>query len=1065
MTRMSALCDATGWNRVGGTSFRGALRRGSLLGMLSAAMVLVSPGPGAPLEATPPPPTFPTEVELITVDAVVLDAQGKPVRGLTRDDFQVLDEGQPQQVVSFEAFVQDAPASGPPEPYAPPLVATNASAANEGAAKKQGRVFGVLVDDLFLSAPMSAEARKAVRAFLERSLGDGDEVTLGTSSGEVWWSGRVPESRADLLAVLNRVKGHAVDAVLSPDRMNDYEAFAIANREALDGPITYRVVQRWLDDQLCLRRQNSVVVGASSSALDGIGACASRVRSRAAELDTQRRERTRVTLEAVRRAVEALSPGRGRKSLLLFSLGFLEDSFTDLRNLAAAAREANVAVYFLDLNGLRALSSGFSAVQAGSPPRVSDLTATSVEETQFSIAGSWNLADETGGFAVRNTNDLGTGAERVAAESRVFYLLGFHPPAGKPAKGWHKIEVRVTQPGVTVRARRGYTLTPSAKASRDPHELASQAALRDDAGIPLRLASYVLEPAADGKTRVEVVTEIDVAEAGSREREGRRVSQLALRLVALARDGGKLVARDVSLEVEAPATAGASSTPSWRPARLEFALPSGVYRVRAAVRDTLSKKAGAVTQRLVVPDPSEFHLSTPVLSDHLGSDGKGPRPLAHQRFQSAADRSLLCQFDVFGATRDQATGRPKVTVSFVLQHEDQRILGQSSPTGMVPTADGRLSQVIALPLGQLTNGEYHLGLTVEDQVAKKSLDFSAVFVVEGGADRPAGPPEPEIQASPPAPASSDLGSVLELAGRYVVQYQESFGNMLADETYHQEYRHGDRGPQARDTRAEVLVMTLPGVIPWSTFRDVYEVDGKALRDRKKRLERLFRESPATAPERAKAWLQESARYNLGPIQRTVNAPTVAMLFLHPANQHRFSFESRGERTIGGLPVVEVGFREQARPTVVRDAHDNDVPTQGRFLLDPVSGTVLGTEVEYDLDPRDPEHREIGRVVTEFRFDPKLKVFLPIEMRERYEVPLEAVVAHGSPFDRAEAAGANSGLALVSPGVTEQAIGTGGETGARKAVIQTTARYGAFRRFGVTTEEAYLPSTPDAGHPD
>jgi hypothetical protein len=54
---------------------------------------------------------------------------------------------------------------------------------------------------------------------------------------------------------------------------------------------------------------------------------------------------------------------------------------------------------------------------------------------------------------------------------------------------------------------------------------------------------------------------------------------------------------------------------------------------------------------------------------------------------------------------------------------------------MVPAADGRLSQVIALPLGQLTNGEYNLSLTVEDQVAKKSLDLSATFVVEGGTER------------------------------------------------------------------------------------------------------------------------------------------------------------------------------------------------------------------------------------------------------------------------------------------------------------------------------------------
>ena len=68
------------------------------------------------------------------------------------------------------------------------------------------------------------------------------------------------------------------------------------------------------------------------------------------------------------------------------------------------------------------------------------------------------LAEETGGFSLRNNNDLAGAAARVAAESRTFYLLGFHPPAGKRADTWRKLRVTVTRSGVTVRAQRGYRL-------------------------------------------------------------------------------------------------------------------------------------------------------------------------------------------------------------------------------------------------------------------------------------------------------------------------------------------------------------------------------------------------------------------------------------------------------------------------------------------------------------------------------------------------------------------------------------------------------------------------------
>ena len=69
-----------------------------------------------------------------------------------------------------------------------------------------------------------------VRAFLERGARSGDEIVLGTSSGDVWWSARIPEGLEDLLAVAQRVRGK-YEELFSINNMTEYEAFVIANRE------------------------------------------------------------------------------------------------------------------------------------------------------------------------------------------------------------------------------------------------------------------------------------------------------------------------------------------------------------------------------------------------------------------------------------------------------------------------------------------------------------------------------------------------------------------------------------------------------------------------------------------------------------------------------------------------------------------------------------------------------------------------------------------------------------------------------------------------------------------
>lgn len=645
------------------------------------------------------------------MDAVVLDEEGQPVPGLTKDDFVVKEDGQPRDVVSFEAFDVGA-ARDEPDAVAPGVVASN-----EPAASDSGRGFAIVLDDLRIAPERTTGAQDAVKQFLERSVRDGDLVTLATTSGNAWWSARVPEGREDFLAVLARARGRFLDASVL-DRMSDYEAFWIADREdsSGSGPVTARVVARWEATGAC-----PVLAGRGS-----IG-CPGRVRAHATQLDGIRRDRRRSTLACVRRGIEAFAPIRGRKSLLLLSEGFLEDFGGDARAVAALSREANTAVYFVDVRGLVALPGGLgSAAVQGPPPSGRER----FEAATLESAGAVALADDTGGFSVRNTNDLAAGVQRVAAESRVFYLLGFHPPEGKAPGEWRKLRVEIKRPGLTVRARRGYTLRSemtAAAAAKPGKEKRKEPALdpvvaraidspHNASGIPLRAVTYVLEPRPKETVHVLVAAELDAGTVGSGGPATRRLETSA---VALLRDTGRGFRHEDAVAVTAPK----GDEPRWRAFTREFELPPGVAQVRVVVRDPATGAIGSVVQRIEIPSPGEFRVSTPILTDRIEpaiARGQLPQPAlaAHRVF--ATGGGLYCQYEVFGAARSGGAP-PRVVAGFHLRSQDGAVVQEAEATPIAPDKDGRLVRLVGVSLEGLEAGAYELVLEVQDEVSGNRL--------------------------------------------------------------------------------------------------------------------------------------------------------------------------------------------------------------------------------------------------------------------------------------------------------------------------------------------------------
>jgi len=713
-----------------------------------AALALSSPASAQKKQRVP---VFTSEVELITVDAAVLDRDGRPVAGLAGDDFTITEDGRPVPITRFEAFVLEPLAEPPAEP--------SPVAANTAGAGAPRRAFAILVDDLRIAPQLSEEARRAVRSILDAVVHEGDEVVFGTTSGDAWWTARAGQDYEDIRALLARVDGRN-PVRTAYDRMTEYEAFRIANFEdkpsprlgsvrsptaslsgrapvdepmPVGGSVRERVKHRWDTLGLCM----------------GL-VCDPQVRARAQELELLRRNRTKVVLGAIRQELEALAPIRGRKALLFLSEGFLDDPLNgDRRAVAALSREANTAVYFMDVGGLVSQPGFGRTPDYVGAPDPQDAGATAIEEAVLESAGSQSLADDTGGFSVRNSNDFTAGAQRIGEESRVFYLLGFYPPEGRPARAWRDLKVAVKRPGLTVRARRGYTLaaaTTEAEASRkrrkddEPPEL-PRAVVRavnsphDASELPLRAMAYVLEPRHKDATRVLVALEFD-ADQLTYEPVGRaRRARAEVSVVARLRDEARGFRHDDTIEL----TLYEGQTAGWRSDSREFLLPAGVAQVRVVLRDATSGALGSVTTRAEVPPAGVLRVSTPILSNQVDAgQGEAGRPQAvlavHREFP--AKGPLYVEFEVFGAAADPA-GKPRVSAGMSLWTADRRPVRQAPASPIAPSADGRVVRLVGMDLQGLEAGPYELVLDVQDEVSGRRLREGERFSLT-----PAGSPEP-----------------------------------------------------------------------------------------------------------------------------------------------------------------------------------------------------------------------------------------------------------------------------------------------------------------------------------
>jgi VWFA-related protein len=683
------------------------------------ALVLL---PAASLTTAAQQATFPSRVDLVTVDVVVFDRQGNPVEGLTREDFTVREDGQPQAIAAFESVsLLESP------PAVPPMARISTNAETPDAA---ARWFFVVFDDVNITQFSTPRARETVVQFIEGALRPGDRVMIAPASGGSNWIGELPRDREDLLAFVQRLQGERrIES--GPGRIWDHEAMGISLGR--DPQAQAQVMRRFVENDIIVEGAalpSNPVIRSSVDADPGVAM----VRAKARQTYVEARSRMQTSLGTLERIADALADARGRKTLLFLSEGFIMDpTLPNFRAVLQAARNANVAIHFVDVGnpGGPVGQAGLAGGNAEVARAVEDRDATlGLALAQREWEGTRSIAADTGGRTISGTNLL-DGLRRVANEGRAYYLLGYSPTNSRRDGRFRTIEVTVhNHPGVTVRARGGYFEPASDRETPrpDPDALNPEVRAGLDSpfgapGIPLRMTSYVFGPQTGTTMRTLLVAEADPAPLRLAPRDGRYSATLESYVLVHDRSRDSLERNERLIELNVPAEAFAGLAKAGIPIQREFALAPGTYQATLLLRDRETGTIGSVRHEFDVPAADQFRITTPVVTDVVQppAGGEPPRPVPIARRAFKAGTRIAVAFDIIGAATS-GNAAPQISVSYALRRPDGTSISASPPQTLKPNARGQFAVAIGIGLPPGAAGNHELHVAVREETAVRVIE-------------------------------------------------------------------------------------------------------------------------------------------------------------------------------------------------------------------------------------------------------------------------------------------------------------------------------------------------------
>ena len=571
-----------------------------LMGLLvllagAAATAGQAPAPQPPSSPTAQQPTFRVNVDYVEVDAVVTDKQGRIVRDLKKEDFQVLEDGKSQVITNFTlvdiAVDKDTKplfAAAPIEPD----VRTNEK-------PFEGRVYVMVVDDLHTKFGRSSRVKLAAKQFIERRLGANDMMAVVHTAGPSDANQEFTSNRRLLLAAVDRTSGLKLDSS-TINKTNEY----------------YRTRDT---------RQQTDPLNDPDDAERGFNA--------------------RRSLDQLRNVAEWFGSVHGRRKAILFVSEGIDYDIFDLiqsngsnhnsasmvmestRDAIMAATRSNVSIYGIDPRGLTDL--GDESIELGAFPDDTSLgvgPGSLYNEVRLSQDSLRTLSEETGGFAVVNKNDFSTAFERIVEDNSSYYVLAYYPPDARPGRS-HKIDVRLTRTGLTVRARKAY-ITPKKveppKVTNTATANPSTPELREALDSPLPVSGLTMHVfAAPFKGAAPNASVLFGVELRGRDMKVDANAKILLSYIAIDSNGkikgGNTDALTLT-NLKPESKARIEQTGLRMLNRLD--LPPGKYQLRVAAHDQSGGNVGSVQYDLDVPDYAKapFSMSGLVVTSQTGSN-------------------------------------------------------------------------------------------------------------------------------------------------------------------------------------------------------------------------------------------------------------------------------------------------------------------------------------------------------------------------------------------------------------------------------------------------------------
>ena len=692
------------------------MRARSTSGLCSAVLVisLVAPLAVRPL-ASQETPVFTSEVSVVAVPVFVTDKAGRAVAGLTAADFELEDQGKKVPLVAFLAVDATGKAPG-----------AEAGTLLQASARRQ---FLFLFDLTFSTPTGIMRARDAAISLVRQNLAPSDLAAVATFS----------QRGVQILVTFTPDRGQVERAITTLGLVETQAA----SRDPLS--IAY---------DLGVPRYGPGIGPVPNDEMSGQLIEMARLMSRGDQI--QYRQRVEGFLANLEQLVQTLDAVRGRKQVILLSAGF--DSTVVGGASGQETKDASEAVvsgriwevqtdrYFGDAAARSSLDKLFKSVAAtDSVIHTVDATGLSagagVAEALPQPVGRGRdtlaeLALNTGGRFVGDSNDLKAGLVDLLEASRHYYVLAFEPldPKGKPDR-LRRLKVRVRGDGLSVSHRRGYVIADPRR-ELSPASAALQAAeaiAKGLSGGAIALGAVAVPYRnAKGRLSLPVILQID----GRALTEGVKAKQLGLEVFGYAFDSEGRVLDTFALT---PLVDLAAVRPVLEAKGFQLitslAVPAGPVDLRFVVREKASRRAGSLRLQLEMPAfaGERIVLSPPLVMDDprarlvVAAPSRAlpaleiPFRLAETPFTAEplpalanGRRQEVCVMAWGGAARSGRASAFEIGAQLLDAAGAARDLPIAGPPRVVPDADGIERYVLTLAPRDFPRGPYLLRVTFRD---------------------------------------------------------------------------------------------------------------------------------------------------------------------------------------------------------------------------------------------------------------------------------------------------------------------------------------------------------------